>query len=113
MMKARLIELLNVAVGDSNLMDSEVKIIADYLLSNGVIVPPCKVGTKVFLSRSLMNDVIEGEVTSIKKTEFSEGYTVVFLIDDNRYSDVPFSAYGKTVFLTKKEAEQALKGGEG
>ena len=81
---------------------------ADYLLENGVIVPPVMAGQKVYLSRSLMNDVIEGEVTGLKTTEFSR-YTVVFLIDDNRYIEIPFGAYGKTVFLTKEEAEKALE----
>lgn len=81
---------------------------ADYLLENGVIVPPVMSGQKVYLLRSLMNDVIEGEVTGLKTTEFSK-YAVVFLIDDNRYTEIPFVAYGKTVFLTKEEAEKALK----
>lgn len=93
---------------DSHYTDS----LADYLLANGVIVPPVMAGQKVYLSRSLMNDVIEGEVTGLKTTEFSR-YTVVFLIDDNRYIEIPFGAYGETVFLTKEEAEQALKGGKG
>lgn len=82
-------------------------ILADYLLANGVIVPPVMAGQKVYLSRSLMNDVIEGEVTGLKTTEFSK-YTVVFLIDDNRYIEIPFGAYGETVFLAKEEAEKAL-----
>ena len=81
---------------------------ADYLLANGVIVPPVMSGQKVYLLRSLMNDVIEGEVTGLKTTEFSK-YAVVFLIDDNRYTEIPFVAYGKTVFLTKEEAEKALE----
>ena len=55
-----------------------------------------------------MNDVIEGEVIGLKTTEFSR-YTVVFLIDDNQYIEIPFGAYGETVFLTKEEAEKALE----
>ena len=42
-MRERLIELLR----QEQSRDSEV--IADYLLSNGVIVPPCKVGDKVYV----------------------------------------------------------------
>lgn len=90
-------------------IDDIYDFLADYLLANGVIVPPVMAGQKVYLSRSLMNDVIEGEVTGLKTTEFSR-YTVVFLIDDNRYIEIPFGAYGKTVFLTKEEAEKALYG---
>lgn len=88
--------------------DCRIGDLADYLLASGMIVPPVMAGQKVYLSRSLMNDVIEGEVTGLKTTEFSI-YTVVFLIDDNRYIEIPFGAYGKTVFLTKEEAEKALE----
>ena len=104
--RERLIELLN-EWGNNENDGVRAESIADYLLANGVIVPPVMAGQKLYLSRSLMNDVIEGEVTGIKTTEFSR-YTVVFLIDDNRYIEIPFGAYGKTVFLTKEEAEKTL-----
>ena len=42
-MRDRLVELLNVAVGDSNITDNEVKIVADYLLTSDVVpVVRCK-----------------------------------------------------------------------
>ena len=42
-MRDRLVELLNVAVGDSNITDNEVKIVADHLIENGVVpVVRCK-----------------------------------------------------------------------
>lgn len=104
--RERLIELIQKSVNGCARNWAET--IADYLLANGVIVPPVMAGQKVYISRSLMNDVIEGEVTGLKTTEFSR-YTVVFLIDDNRYIEIPFGAYGKTVFLTKEEAEKALE----
>lgn len=105
--RERLIEMLN-EWGNKENDGVRAESIADYLLENGVIVPPVMAGQKVYLSRSLMNDVIEGEVTGLKTTEFSR-HTVVFLIDDNRYIEIPFGAYGKTVFLTKEEAEKALE----
>ena len=105
--RERLIEMLN-EWGNKENDGVRAESIADYLLASGMIVPPVMAGQKVYLSRSLMNDVIEGEVTGIKTTEFSR-YTVVFLIDDNRYIEIPFGAYGKTVFLTKEEAEKALE----
>lgn len=46
-MRDRLVELLNVAVGDSNITDNEVKIVADYLIANGVTVSPLTVGDMV------------------------------------------------------------------
>lgn len=107
--RERLIDLILSA--DISLFGTDksfAELYADYLLENGVIVPPVMSGQKVYLLRSLMNDVIEGEVTGLKTTEFSK-YAVVFLIDDNRYTEIPFVAYGKTVFLTKEEAEKTLK----
>ena len=107
--RERLLKILDktIAIKDEYTNDY-IEWLADCLLVNGVIVPPVMAGQKVYLSRSLMNDVIEGEVTGLKTTEFSR-YTVVFLIDDNRYIEIPFGAYGKTVFLTKEEAEKALE----
>ena len=107
--RERLIDLIQSA--DISLFGTDksfAEVYADYLLANGVIVPPVMSGQKVYLLRSLMNDVIEGEVTGLKTTEFSK-YAVVFLIDDNRYTEIPFVAYDKTVFLTKEEAEKALE----
>lgn len=37
-MKQQLIELLDIAVGDCNLTESEVKIVANYLIDNGVTI---------------------------------------------------------------------------
>lgn len=48
-MRDRLISLLNVAVGDSNITENEVKIIAEYLLDNGVTVPSYKAGDTVYI----------------------------------------------------------------
>ena len=79
--------------------------LADYLLANGVIVPPCKVGSKIYML-----------VTKRAKLGFSP-YT---FIKDSRLTFLNLERvmqdFGKTVFLTKEEAEQALanmKGGEG
>ena len=76
----------------------------DYLLANGVIVPPCKVGDVVY-------DIHYGKVFGgkvIMLNMFDDCFT--FVASGGRYykdDDI-----GKTVFLTKEEAEQALKGGE-
>ena len=67
------------------------------------IIPPCKVGDKVYWF-NLINTIVEAEVIQIgldAKTE--SGYVY----------DIPFSDFGKTVFLTKEEAEEKLKEREG
>jgi hypothetical protein len=91
--------------------------VADYLLEHGVIVPPCKVGDMVYV-------IYKGYITSSKvlafyydrsggmfdmqiktKVETATGFEKV--IDKDNYQ---FSDFGKTVFLTREEAEKALKG---
>lgn len=44
--RERLIELLDQNCGYSE--EQKAETLADYLLANGVIVPPCKVGDKVY-----------------------------------------------------------------
>ena len=68
----------------------------DYLLENGVIVPPVKVGDTVYQRDSA------GRIYEI---------TVTKVIYDTNGIAFDESAIGKTVFLTKEQAEKALKGG--
>ena len=90
----RLIDLLY------DVQDARIDTIADHLLANGVIVPPCKVGDKVWHKE-------EGYLL--------DSYTVKFVYQDmlasNISQDFLFSRkdIGKTVFLTKEEAEEKLK----
>ena len=127
LMRDRLIELINFAHNGVGAMKNRHKtvaeIVADYLLENGVIVPPCKVGTTVYRIVKLYGDktpiIVEGEVFEIALThenvEIKKRF--YFLEKDgnkiiNRYSLwCEFDEFGKTVFLTKEEAENALKGG--
>ena len=84
---------------------AEAEPLADYLLSNGVIVPPCKVGDMVYyLAKSLhthIEKVKSGKVLRIAITENG-----IDLFVDNWTSKLP---YGKRSFLTKEEAEEKLK----
>ena len=89
--------------------------IADHLLSNGVIVPPCKVGDKVYyfshrpFNMSLQaNTIYEADVIRIVTSRF--GTSLIIQIH-NKYgvTETPeMSSFGKTVFLTREEAEKAL-----
>ena len=81
--------------------------IADYLISNGVIVPPCKVGDKLY-------EVIDDEELFITELTVTEvGTKVVFYSgyvppkDDIHYH-IPIDEIGKTYFFTREEAEKAL-----
>lgn len=89
--------------------------LADYLLANGVIVPPCKVGDVVYylnFYNHLMlykDKYYEAEVTRIVITK--HGVSVVIRIrGEHTTYEIPYVEFGKNVFLTREEAEQALKG---
>lgn len=71
--------------------------LADYLLEHGVIVPPCKVGDMVY------------RVTTLQKEELIFENIIKRVIYDAGDCAFDERAIGKTVFLTREEAEQALK----
>jgi hypothetical protein len=84
---------------------------ADFLLENGVIVPPCKVGDTLY--------VLVGEPSQtiaefhVRTVVFGEVHDVIGLTNksvitiwDKRWYDL----FGKTIFLTREESERALKG---
>lgn len=90
--------------------------IADYLLANGVIVPPCKVGAEIF-------GVFDND--DEQRKEIYEGKVLCFSLDENnllwarmRYKNGltywhTIDDFDKTVFLTEEEAEEKLKEREG
>lgn len=104
--------------------------LAEYLIANGVIAPPCKVGDVVYSPRE--NSILEQNVISIeieKDSHVRVYFTCDYLCDgcphertyQNQAGDggcfgeygeslFAFEDFGKTVFLTREEAEQALKG---
>lgn len=92
--------------------------IADHLLANGVIVPPCKVGdTLYFLYNSPYAD--KPDLTPrIYKTndwyfEVDKAGIAINTSDIHSFNKVYDYVLGKTVFLTREEAEKALKEREG
>ena len=101
-MSERLIELIEDAYF------CNIEELADYLLANGVIVPPCKVGDKVYRISTKINT----RVKHIQETTISR-----IAIDDEGIwlfctcNPIAKCVFGKTVFLTREEAEAALKGG--
>ena len=109
-MRERLIELLmdSEAFNDAD-GKADAKHIADHLLANGVIVPPCKVGDKVYH--------IKGKAIFVMPVKWFEtnnyGWCACCVYPPMATFVFKFSDFGKTVFLTREEAEQALKGGAG
>ena len=87
---------------------------ADDLLANGVIVPPCKVGETVYvISRYYAGDweVYKCEIDSI--TVYKNNTFISCVANDVRFGKINFGLnlfdIGKTVFLTKEEAEAELQ----
>jgi hypothetical protein len=113
-MRDRLIELIELHSDDrlSKHIPMTSEGLADYLLAKGVIVPPCKVGDKVYV-------VDKADIKKPIKQRIVSGFEIglVYMIKtlDTMWQSYSyhFEQFGKTVFLTREEAKQALKGGEG
>lgn len=87
--------------------------LADYLLANGVIVPPCKVGDTVYYLTIVdtekelnVTEIFEGVVHAVcfdgKLIWFSATYANGLFYYHNS------NDFGKTVFLSLEEAEKSL-----
>lgn len=106
-MRDRLIEMIQNAVGGCARHWAEV--IADHLLANGVIVLPVEIGKKIYDATEFFEDSDCPEIYELKddvmyiekvgKDRFLFAYDGIYIHPEN---------IGKTVFLTREEAEQAL-----
>ena len=113
--KERLIELITQSVDGCARNWAET--IANYLLENGVVVLPCKVGDTVYVLHNtyerielgLSDCIYETVVDSIHIsgiTEYHMRYKKITHPDCDFFSDKDI---GKTVFFNKEEAEKALE----
>ncbi len=93
--------------------------IADHLLSNGVIVPPCKAGDKVYIVDGTTDGIVEGEITRLEYNIYTTprewitvkgNYPFFGELEERNRIDL---LLGETVFLTKEEALKALKEKQG
>lgn len=84
--------------------------LADYLLEHGVIVLPCKLLSKCVVLPTTDNNL--PDITEMKCLGFSlsaDSYNANLVTEKNKLYQPCFGAFGKTVFLTREEAEKALK----
>lgn len=126
LMRERLIELIRGARKTTKGASCDLEregLFADYLLANGVIVPPCKVGDTVYFissryetigrRKTQVDFVDEGVVDNIVVGQ--KGVPQIDVCNDDNvwmFFDAD-EDFGRVAFLTREEAEQALKGGEG
>ena len=103
--RERLIELIQNAVDGCARHWAEV--IADHLLANGVIVPPCKVGQTVWCIYNYTKPK-EFQIAILSMSENHYSFTIE--TKDGVYKHYcDKEAVGKYVFFTREEAEKALK----
>ena len=103
--RERLIELLMQGAFNCSRGKWRAVFIADFLLANGVRVPPVNENDTVYII--LLNKVIPLNVIRInlyQKQFFYQGLHGLHLTYTFKTDDI-----GKTVFLTREEAENALK----
>ena len=119
-MRKRLIELLLKSDPlherdlDDDLVEGEVEALADYLLTEGVIVPPVKAGDTIYRIYAYEDyaKIFEAKVVSVEYLADNDIY--LHLLHYNGYAEpVPFAKYIHEIFLTKEEAENALAEREG
>ena len=81
--------------------------LADYLIANNIILPPCKVGDKVYW---ILPDLDGWHVSKDTVTEVgSKGFWVSMYTETDDMDDfTSWDEFGKTVFLTREDAEKAL-----
>lgn len=110
--RERLIELMRQAfnVSDDNYGTPNTEQVVDYLLENGVIVPPVKVGQTVYgISRGAIIPI------GIDRIQYSKR-GIDILGRNERFGNGtitlhPDNEFGIEWYTTKEEAEKALKGG--
>ena len=82
--------------------------IADYLLKNGVIILPCSIGDTVYYHKTLCDGkyTVVIEEDTVKRFLINRIETLAIISFNHALSCDDF---GKTVFLTREEAEKALE----
>lgn len=115
-MRERLIELFGkarktaIAKGANSDIERNM-LFADFLLENGVIVPPCKIGTVVYVVRSKTSNGKNLYMREERIDHYRVFDGMTFMCFERGEMSVADYMWKESVFLTKEEAEKALKGG--
>lgn len=109
-MRKKFIELIIEAKKTDPETGSFTEYLTDYFLANGGIILPCKFQQKVYVLPTIANGL--DRITEMKCIGFimsCDNYNANLVTDKNKLYQPCFGDFGKTVFLTKEEAEQALR----
>lgn len=107
--RERLIELIREAKKQTKNAKSDLErnmIFADYILSDGWIRPPCKVGDTVYFLDLKLLVIRKVEVTNVTITSSSPRKCVLIGLTDGYWHGA--SDFGISLFYTREEAEKAL-----
>ena len=111
-MRDRLVELIHSIDVMKFPTENFTEHLADYLIENGVILPPRKVGDTVYWILPYFNEwyVSEDTITEVGL----KGFWVSEFPDADGMDDfTPWDEFGKTVFLTIEDAEKSLRERDG
>lgn len=118
-MRDRLIELINQAekkfYDTDNSLSNVEKYVADYLLENGVIVPPCNVGDTVYInvftkkgySHTITEKAVGMHILDSPKARGNKprkNYIIIHCKNTNSLKHIDFDEIGKTVFFSEEDA---------
>lgn len=92
---------------DSSQNKKIAELIADYLIENDIIVPPCKIGDTVYCIEFPKSRGIDKGTVYVNPRVNTKWFSVRY--ESGLIYDHPQTAIGKTVFFTYEKAEKALK----
>jgi hypothetical protein len=97
--RERLVEMLN-EWGNKENDGVRAESIADYLIANGVILPPCKVGNTIY-----QTDGVRIYASTIHEITYTAS-KVIFVTENTVFDE---QAINNSIFFTPEEAEKALE----
>ena len=120
----KLIELLEDTLyeWECDVSKETVMEIAEHLIENGVIVPPCKVGDTVYYFSCVFGAILPYLVENIHIAYLGEKGKNCFYTFEANYNhenelldsiDFEYDDIGKIIFFTREEAERALNNRSG
>ena len=113
MTKDKLIEAIREVPITGKTYAKYIEEIADHLIANSIIVPPCKVGDTVYIIDEAdegSEPYVLGVIVTVIGYDISGFWLTMNLpLGFKQSAHIGERSFGKTVFLTREEAEKALK----
>ena len=113
-MKEKIIETIRAVPIAGKTYEEYVEAVAEKLIDVGVIVPPCKVGDTVYWAfydkGEEIAEVFEGFIRGLSIGHNGTAWFSVVYNNGLTYEHTFKDYWNNTVFLTREEAENALKG---